>query len=99
MSDAPEWHPEQVKAAIRMTGVTLTDLSIKWGLAPDSARRALRRPWPRVELLIASHLGRKPWTIWPSRYDAKHKPLSRPRILRPSTTSGAVTHRNSERVA
>ncbi len=77
MSPNPDRHPEDVKAAIRKTGVTLTDLSVRWGYQPDSVRAALRRPWPTVEALIAKHLHRQPWMIWPSRYDVQHKPLKR----------------------
>ncbi len=74
----PDWHPEDVKAAVGKTGTTLTQLSIKAGYQPKSFQSVLKRQWPRVEAIIAKHLRRQPWSIWPSRYDAQHKPLTRP---------------------
>lgn len=72
----PDWHPEDVKAAVRKTGTTLTALALAHGLSESAVRMALRRPWPRVEALIARHLGRRPQEIWPSRYDSLGKPRS-----------------------
>jgi Ner family transcriptional regulator len=63
-----DWHPEDVKAAIRKTGLTMTALSLSHGLAENAVRMTLRRPWPRVEAIIAAHLGLRPSDIWPSRY-------------------------------
>lgn len=94
MADGPDWHAEDVKAAVRKTGVTLADLSRRWGYAPYSVQVALRRPWPEIEALIAAHLHRHPWTIWPSRYDAKHKPLTRRYTRRPKIKKETVAHSN-----
>ena len=69
------WHPEDVKAAVRKTGTSLTALALAHGLSESAVRRALIRPWPRVEAVIAAHLGRQPQDIWPSRYDARGRPL------------------------
>ena len=71
-----DWHPEDVKAAVRKTGATLTSLAVGHGLSESAVRRALISPWPRVEAIIARHLGKKPQAIWPSRYDARGRPLS-----------------------
>lgn len=71
-----DWHPEDVKAAVRKTGVSLTALAIQHGLSESAVRMTLRQPWPRVEAIIAKHLGQKPQAIWPSRYDARGRPLS-----------------------
>lgn len=73
--DPQDWHPERVKAAIRMTGTTLTALALDNGLSESAVRRALTQPWPRVQAIIAKHLGLAPQTIWPSRYDPRGKPL------------------------
>lgn len=72
---AQDWHPEDVKAAIRKTGTTLAALSLKAGLSEGAAKRALVVAWPRVQALIARHLGLRPQQIWPSRYDACGRPL------------------------
>ena len=77
MTDKKDWHPEDVKAAIRKTGLSLRELSRRAGYDADSFQVALRRPWPHVEQVIAKHLRCTPWSIWPSRYDAKNRPLKR----------------------
>jgi Ner family transcriptional regulator len=70
-----DWHPEDVKAAVRKTGLSLTALALAHGLSESAVRRALTQPWPRVQQLIARHLGLQPQAIWPSRYDARGRPL------------------------
>jgi Ner family transcriptional regulator len=70
----PDWHPEDVKAAIRKSGTTLTALALAHGLSESAVRMTMSRPWPRVEALIARHLGRRPQEIWPSRYDTLGQP-------------------------
>ncbi|MGC5198600.1 helix-turn-helix domain-containing protein [Aphanothece microscopica] len=76
MSNPPaDWHAEDVKAAVRKTGVSLTALARQHGLSESAVRMTLRRSWPRVEAIIARHLGKKPQAIWPSRYDARGRPL------------------------
>lgn len=87
-----DWHPEDVKAAVRKTGVSLTALAVQHGLSGSAVRLTLRRPWPRVEAIIAKHLGKRPQAIWPSRYDTRGRPLSglhaadRPHRSRPAPT-------------
>jgi Ner family transcriptional regulator len=65
------WHPEDVKAAIRKTGVSLTELALRNGLDESYIRQTLQRPLPRGEQIIAAHLGLEPKIIWPDRYDLK----------------------------
>lgn len=77
-------HPEQLKAAIRMRGRTLAELSREHGYGSDAVRKALTRPWPAVEKIIADFLGTEPWELWPERYDARHEPL---RVRKPATSS------------
>ena len=74
MQSAPDWHSEDIKAAIRKTGVTLTALSVAAGFSPSAVRTCLLVPIPRVQAAIARHLGLKPQDIWPSRYDANGRP-------------------------
>ena len=63
-----DWHPEEIKAAVRMRGSTLQDLSREAGLLEHACRSALSRPHFEGEYAIAKHLGVKPLDIWPSRY-------------------------------
>lgn len=76
MSVPQDWHREQIKAAVRMSGTSLSSLAKTSGYEPSSFYWALRRPWPAVELIIAAHLDRRPQDIWPSRYDRRGKPLA-----------------------
>lgn len=69
-----DWHPEDIKAAIRKQGSTLADLASRAGVSKQTVSAAIdRRASERVDLLIADFLGMKPHQIWPSRYNAKGK--------------------------
>lgn len=75
---ADDWHREDIKAAIRKTGVTLEALALAHKLSRSAVRQTLLRPWPRVQAIVAQHLGVAPQEIWPSRYDAFGAPLKKP---------------------
>ena len=62
------WHPEDVKAAIRKKGETLTALSLRNGFSAAYLRNALRRPLFEGEQIIAAFIGVSPYAIWPDRY-------------------------------
>ena len=97
MAPKADWHPEDVKAAIRKTGLTCEALAMRLGYERSCVRGALRRPWPKLEAMIAAHLGHPAPHIWPSRYDAHGNPLKPPaggRRLPRSSRAPAVTHRN-----
>lgn len=64
-----DWHPADVLAALKKRGHTLAGLSTANGYHPTAAGKALKRPWPAVELLIANAIGVSPHVIWPTRYD------------------------------
>lgn len=66
-------HPEEIKAAVRMTGVTLTALAIKAGLSESACRSALRKRTRRADQAIADQIGRPLEEIWPSRYATRHE--------------------------
>lgn len=63
------WHREEIKAAIRMRGISLEALSETNGLDKRSCSLALLRPHFAAELVIAEFLGVSPRQIWPQRYD------------------------------
>lgn len=79
-------HPEEIKAAVRKRGSSLAELSRQHGYAADSARKALTRPWPAVERLIADYLGTDPWLLWPERYGADCQPLRGKPVARRSVS-------------
>lgn len=66
-----DWHAEQVKAAVRMKGKSLSQLSREAGLKPDTMRNVFRCHIPRYEAIIAGYLEMDPAHIWPSRYMEK----------------------------
>ncbi len=70
-----DWHPADVLAALKKRGRTLAGLSVAHGYHPTAAGKALKRPWPALEALIARELGVSARTIWPSRYDANGDPV------------------------
>jgi Ner family transcriptional regulator len=63
-----DWHAEDIKAAVRKRGITLSQLSRDAGLKPDTLRNVFRYHWPKGELIVAAAIGVEPATIWPSRY-------------------------------
>lgn len=62
------WHPEEIKAAIRMRGSSMAELSRQHGYGISAVRQVLRRPWPAIERIVADYLGVEPQEIWPDRY-------------------------------
>ncbi|WP_419792694.1 helix-turn-helix domain-containing protein [Serratia fonticola] len=66
-----DWHRIDVVAALHKCGVTMRELSTKAGLAPDTLKNALNRPYPKGEKIIADALGKTPAQIWPSRYTTR----------------------------
>ena len=64
------WHPEDIKAAIRKTGITLTALSLQNGLGESTVRQAiLFHHCPAGERVIIDYLKIDPHELWPERYD------------------------------
>lgn len=71
------WHAEDVKAAIRKRGITVTELALKNRLSESYLRNALIRPLYRGEQIIARFLGVPAQSIWPDRYHADGTPKHR----------------------
>lgn len=70
-----DWHPAEVGAALRMKGYSLRQLSLLNGYCnPNSLAKALHRPYPLAEAIIAEALGMSAPEIWPSRYGSDGKP-------------------------
>lgn len=77
---SPDWHKEDIKAAVRKRGLTMKGLSTANGYrSVDACSQALHRPYPKVERIIAAFVGVTPETIWPSRYGGKSTPSDAPR--------------------
>lgn len=72
-----DWHSEDIKAAIRKKGSTLTALARSNGISVQALSRAiLERSSARAEIIIADFLGVRPMQIWPSRYDKRGQRLT-----------------------
>lgn len=71
-----DWHPEKIKAEVRLRGVSLYQLDARAKLPRKTCARSLYQPHSKAERVIARLLGVAPATIWPSRYDAQGKRLS-----------------------
>lgn len=69
-SNVADWHPEDIKSAVRKRGTTLADIARASGLTGGALRLALVKPREQAEAAIADFLGIHPMKIWPSRYMA-----------------------------
>lgn len=58
----------RIKKQIRSKGTTMVKLSTDHGYSSAAVSKALRRPWPAVERIIADFLGTSPESLWPERY-------------------------------
>jgi lambda repressor-like predicted transcriptional regulator len=67
-----DWHPEEIKAAVRMTRprMSLGKLAREAGINPNACAHAIQRPHYEGELAIATLLNTPAAEIWPSRHDA-----------------------------
>lgn len=69
-----DWHPEDIKAAIRKRGVSVAKLARANGYDnPRTFMNVLRMPYPKIERIIAEFLDVEPQVIWPSRYQEPTK--------------------------
>ena len=73
-----DWHPEDVRAAIRKRFGTLRALCRHIGMNRTAISRSIRdsAASARVEQEIAEALGVRPHQIWPSRWDARGNRLT-----------------------
>lgn len=88
MKNKPDWHRQDILAAVRKRKGSLANLSREHGLSDSTLANALARPWPKGESIIAGALGLTPQQIWPSRfYDRTGKRLHRRVRVKTSTGS------------
>jgi Ner family transcriptional regulator len=64
----PDWHPEDIKAAVRKRGVTLAQIARSVNIPGNAFRLALTLPRADAERALARVLDVHPKVIWPSRY-------------------------------
>lgn len=68
MTQAEDWHPADIIAALRKRGTSVAALSREAGLASATLSNALTRHWPKGERIIADALDVTSEEIWPLRY-------------------------------
>ncbi|NJO54381.1 MAG: transcriptional regulator [Bacteroidales bacterium] len=72
-----DWHPADIVAALRKAGWSLRRLSVHNNQYPNSFAKALARPWPKAERLIAEAIGIPPEEIWPTRHAKRLERIAR----------------------
>lgn len=71
-----DWHPEDIKAAVRKRGGTLASIARDAGVHKQLLSMCIQsRVSERGDKIIAKFLDVPPHTIWPSRYDSKARRL------------------------
>lgn len=65
---ATDWHPADIVAALRKSGWSLRQLSLHHGYYHQALAKALSRPYPKAERLVAAAIGVPAEQIWPSRF-------------------------------
>jgi Ner family transcriptional regulator len=90
-------HPEDVKAAVRKTGVSLAELARRNGMAPVTGRRCLYEPCPTMNRHIADHLGVPVHKLWPEWFAADGARIHR--FRREASSPARAGHRQKRRVA
>ncbi|MCY9855437.1 helix-turn-helix domain-containing protein [Vibrio mediterranei] len=66
-----DWDKDDVSYRLAKAGISLSELSRRHGLSPETLRNVYYRSYPKGERIIAQYLGLEPWEIWPSRYEQK----------------------------
>ncbi len=73
----PDMNPEDIKAAIRKAGTTMSALAAATGVARTTLSMALHaRVSAKAEQVIGDFLKLHPMKIWPSRYDKTGRRLT-----------------------
>lgn len=79
MGETADWSHAKILAALQERGHSLFRLSINHGFTANAAGKALKKPSPAMERIIAAALDLPPQAIWPDRYDDSGSPLRRRR--------------------
>jgi Ner family transcriptional regulator len=83
-----DWHKEDIKAAIRKRGVSMSELARANDYNPRTFANVLHLKYPKLEKIVAEFLGTTPDVIWPSRY-------SEPTPIQRSKYATGTVYRNA----
>jgi len=89
-------HPEDVKARVRKTGITLTALGLKAGVPGVTIRACLRAPIPKGNRAVAAYLGCQLHELWPEWYAADGSRRLSKTAGKSSGASGSRHRQNQE---
>jgi len=84
-----------IKYQLHRRGHTLTSLGREHGVSRHAVGLALRRPYPKMEAIIAKALGLHPAELWPERYDRQGNPnrsMGRPQKPAASNLKKHISH-------
>ena len=82
------WHPELIKAEVRMRGTNLTQLAIDKGMHRTALVKACREPLLRGEKIISEFLDVPLHELWPARWTVDGRRI-RPRYAHKYIVSAA----------
>ncbi|WP_431282689.1 helix-turn-helix domain-containing protein [Humitalea sp. 24SJ18S-53] len=93
-----DWHPEEIKAAVRMErrGMNLQKLARDNDLHPNACAHAIAKPHYLGEQAIANLLRLSPADIWPNRHEADGTRICQVRVrtkASPPSTGGHCENR------
>lgn len=89
-------HPEDVKAMVRKTGITLAELARRHGLSTSATRKALYRATPAGNRVIAAYLDKPIGELWPEWFTAAGDRIP---SVRKSSRRQAANHCQKRRAA
>ena len=98
-SQANDWHPADIVAALRKAGWTVRGLAQRHEVTPTTISRAMRQSSGANEKRIADALKLHPKFIWPSRYNADGTRKLQGFHATQQCTREAVARNGKERVA
>ncbi|PID48428.1 MAG: hypothetical protein CR991_11760 [Proteobacteria bacterium] len=83
--DDGSWHAEDIKSAIRKSGITLRGLCERYDLPYGSVSKAISQPLKKGELAITDYLGVPVQLLFPTRWTVDGQRV-RPRYADKYTT-------------
>lgn len=86
-------HPEDIKAAIRKTGISVSAVGINAGLTGSATRKALSHLVPAANRAIANHLKTTVQELWPEWFDERGNRKKSASSNRKVTRSKTACHR------
>jgi Ner family transcriptional regulator len=73
------WHPEKIKAELRIKFGSLRAFAVSIDVAPSNVSEAIKSPRAStpIEVKIAEALGVQPYEIWPTRWTRDGQKIDR----------------------